>query len=83
MKTMAQIDAWYEAELTKAKLQGEVKLAKKMISTKFQGYTVTEAMIHQLELLNDRQIDEFMVGMFSWQFPTDLEEWLCAITSVN
>ncbi len=83
MKTMEQIDAWYEAELTKATLKGEIKLARKMISAKFQAYIPTEDTIRQLESLNDRQLDEFMVGMFNWQKPVDMEGWLSAMTSIN
>jgi hypothetical protein len=83
MRTMAQIDAWYDAELTKATLKGEIKLARKMISAKFQGYVPTEDTIRQLESLNDRQLDEFMVGMFNWREAVDMEGWLSEVISVN
>ncbi|MCY7369088.1 MAG: hypothetical protein LH474_13160 [Chamaesiphon sp.] len=84
MKTMAQIDAWYEAEITQAKLEGKlegelrgkIKSASTMIRAKFGVEKLTPQVVSQLERLNDGQLDNFMVRMFNWQQPTDMEKWL-------
>jgi hypothetical protein len=100
MKTMEQIDAWYEAELDKAKLQGKaenefllelvgelkgeikgelkgkIESASKLIRAKFGADALTPQLTSQIERLNKVQLDEFMVGMFGWQQPAELERWL-------
>jgi hypothetical protein len=83
MRTMAQIDAWYDAELTKATLKGKIDSASTMIRAKFGVEILTPRIVSQLERLEDRQLDEFMVGMFNWQEPVDMEGWLSEVTSVN
>ena len=91
MKTMAQVDAWYDAEIIKAELQGEqrgklqgkLETAKKTIAVKFSEYVLTERMTNQLTLLNEQQLDEFIVGMFNWQTVAQMEEWLNDRTNVN
>jgi len=80
MKTMAQIDAWYEAEINKAKLEGKVEgkieSASTIIRAKFGAEILMPQIVSQLEELNDRQLDDFIVGMFNWQQPSEMEEWL-------
>jgi hypothetical protein len=83
MRTMEQIDVWYEAELTKATLKGKIDSASTMVRAKFGIDFLTPQVVSQLERLNDRQLDEFMVGMFNWQESVDMEGWLSNITSVN
>ena len=86
MKTMAQIDAWYEAEINKAKLEGEflgkLKSASTIIRAKFGASFLTPQIVSQLEQLNDQQLDDFIVGMFNWQQPLEMEEWLCRVEKV-
>jgi hypothetical protein len=81
MKTMAQIDAWHEAEIKKAKLEGKlegkIEAASTIIRAKFGASFFTPQIVSQLEELNDGQLDDFIVGMFNWQKPLDMEEWLC------
>jgi hypothetical protein len=83
MRTMAEIDAWYEAEINKAKnegeLQGQLKYARKMISAKFEGYVLTAEVSSKLESLTEQQLDEFTVRIFNWQQPATMEEWLTRI----
>jgi hypothetical protein len=92
MKTMAQIDAWYEAEINKAelkgklegklegkiegKLEGKIESASAIIRAKFGASFLTPQIVSQLEQLNDRQLDDFIVGMFNWQQPLEMESWL-------
>jgi hypothetical protein len=88
MKTMAEIDAWYDAEMDKAeqrgklegklegKLQGKLEFATRAIGVKFQGYLPTENVTNQLASLNDEQLDDFIVGLFNWQIVAQMEEWL-------
>ena len=84
MRTMAQVDASYDAEMDKAerkgeqrgKLQGKLESATRAIGVKFQGYVPTENVISQLAALNEQQLDDFIVGMFSWQVVAQMEEWL-------
>ena len=88
MRTMAQIDAWYDAEMDKAerkgeqkgklegKLQGKLESATRAIGVKFQGYVPTENVTSQLAALNEQQLDDFIVGLFSWQVVSQMEEWL-------
>jgi hypothetical protein len=80
MRTMAEIDAWYEAEINKAKyegeLQGQLKYARKMISAKFEEYVLTAEVSSKLESLTEQQLDEFTVRIFNWQQPAMMEEWL-------
>lgn len=83
MRTMAQIDAWYEAELTKATLKGKIDSASTMVRAKFGIEVLTPQIVSQLERLTDRQLDEFMVGMFNWQESVEMEGWLSEMTSVN
>ncbi len=108
MKTMAQIDAWYEAELNKAKLQGKqesefimelfdkvrseirgelkgeiigelkgkIESANKTVQARFGVDALTPQLISQIERLNKKQLDEFIVGMLGWQQLSEMEEWL-------
>jgi hypothetical protein len=94
MRTMAQIDAWYEAEINKAKLEGKIegkiegelegkiKSAKIIIRAKFGVEVLTPRVVSQLGLLNDGQLDEFMLKMLNWQTPIDMERWLYEVTGV-
>jgi hypothetical protein len=80
MKTMAEIDAWYDAEMDKAerkgKLEGKLESATRAIGVKFQGYVPTENVTSQIAALNEQQLDDLIVGMFSWQMVAQMEEWL-------
>ncbi len=84
MKTMAEIDAWYDAEIDKAerkgeqrgKLEGKLESATRAIGVKFRGYVPTENVTSQLAALNEQQLDNFIVGMFDWQMVAQMEEWL-------
>ncbi len=86
MKTMEQIDAWYEAEINKAKLEGKlegkIESASTIIRAKFGTSFLTPQIVSQLEKLNDRQLDDFIVGMFNWQQQEEMEEWLSGIEKV-
>ncbi|WP_309738512.1 hypothetical protein [Chamaesiphon sp. OTE_20_metabat_361] len=89
MKTMAEIDAWYDAEMDKAeskgeqrgKLEGKLESATRVIGVKFQGYVPTENVTSQLAALNEQQLDDLIVGMFSWQTVAQMEEWLSSVES--
>jgi predicted transposase YdaD len=93
MRTMAQIDAWYDAEMNKAerrgeqrgklegKLQGKLESAIRAIGVKFPGYVPTENVTSQLAALNEQQLDDFIVGMFGWQVVAQMEEWLKLLDS--
>jgi hypothetical protein len=87
MKTMAQIDALYEAEINNAelrgKLEGKLDSTSTLIRAKFGVEVLTPQLVSQLERLTERQLDEFMVGMFNWQKPVDMEGWLSEVASVN
>jgi antitoxin component of RelBE/YafQ-DinJ toxin-antitoxin module len=84
MKTMAEIDAWYDAEMDKAerkgeergKLEGKLEFATRAMGMKFQGYTPTENVTSQLASLNEGKLDDFVVGLFNWQMVAQMEEWL-------
>ena len=90
---MAQIDAWYDAEMDKAeqkgeqrgklegKLQGKLESATRAIGVKFQGYVPTENVTSQLAALNEQQLDDFIVGLFSWHVVAQMEEWLDLVNS--
>jgi hypothetical protein len=94
MKTMAQIDAWYEAEINKAKLEGKlegeflgklkgkIESASTIIRAKFGAEVLTSQIVSQLEELNEQQLDDFIVGMFNWQQQEEMEEWLSGIEKV-
>jgi hypothetical protein len=86
MKTMEQIDAWYEAQINKARLEGEflgkLKSASTIIQAKFGAEFLTPQIVSQLEQLNDRQLDDFIVLMFNWQQPLEMEKWLSGIEKV-
>jgi hypothetical protein len=89
MRTMAQIDAWYDAEMDKAerkgeqrgKLEGKLESAIRTIGVKFPGYVPTENVTSQLAALNEQQLDDFIVGMFGWQVVAQMEEWLKLLDS--
>ena len=84
MRTMEQIDAWYEAEMSKArlegktegKIEGKIEAATNIIEFKFGSSALTPQIASQLEELNNQQLDEFMVRMFNWQQLSEMEEWL-------
>ena len=94
MKTMEQIDAWYEAQINKArlegklegeflgKLKGKIELASTVIRAKFGTSSLTPQIISQLEQLNEQQLDEFIVFMFNWQQLEEMKEWLSRIEKV-
>jgi hypothetical protein len=42
---------------------------------------VTEEVSSQLESLTEQQLDEFTVGIFNWQQPATMEEWLTRIVA--
>ena len=91
MKTMQEIDAWYEAEINKArlegklegeflgKLEGKIESASNIIRAKFSASSLTPQIVSQLKQLNEQQLDEFTVLMFNWQQPLEMEEWLSMI----
>ncbi|MEB3219978.1 MAG: hypothetical protein VKN72_27615 [Nostocales cyanobacterium 94392] len=83
MKTMAQIDAWYEAEMSKARLEGEIKgkieSVNTIIKAKFGASALTPQLATQLAELNSQQFDDFILGIFNWQQPEEMERWLCEI----
>ncbi|MBW4509121.1 MAG: hypothetical protein KME64_21760 [Scytonematopsis contorta HA4267-MV1] len=93
MKTMAQIDAWYEAEINKAKLEGKIEgkiegklegkieSASTIIRAKFGAQVLTPQIASQLEELNEQQLDDFIVGMFNWQ-QKEMESWLQGVEKV-
>ena len=76
MKTMEQIDAWYEAEINKAKLEGKIELASNIIRAKFGAEILTPQVVSQLQKLNAKQFDDFTVKMLNWQQKEEMEEWL-------
>ncbi|NJO26105.1 MAG: hypothetical protein HC874_00140 [Richelia sp. SL_2_1] len=88
MKTMEEIDAWYEAEINKArlegklegeflgKLKGKIESASTIIRAKFSASSLTPQIISQLKQLNEQQLDDFIVLMFNWQQLREMEEWL-------
>ncbi len=98
MKTMEQIDAWYEAEINKARLEGKLegkiegklegeflgklKSASTIIRAKFGAEVLTPQIASQLEQLNEQQLDNFILLIFNWQQPLEMEEWLCGIEKV-
>jgi hypothetical protein len=43
---------------------------------------VTEEVSSQLESLTEQQLDEFTVGIFNWQQPAMMEEWLAQMVSI-
>ena len=87
MKTMEEIDAWYEAEINKArfegeflgKLKGKIESASTIIRAKFSASSLTPQIVSQLKQLNEQQLDDFIVLMFNWQQPLEMEEWLSMI----
>lgn len=79
MRTMEQIDAWYEAEMNKARLEGKIESASNMIRFKFGASALTPQIASQLEELNNQQLDEFTARMFNWQQLGEMEKWLCEI----
>ncbi|BAZ10554.1 hypothetical protein NIES4071_23770 [Calothrix sp. NIES-4071] len=82
MKTMEEIDAWYEAEMNKAKsegkLEGKIESANTIIRVKFGNEVLTPQIVSQLQKLNANQLDDLMVKMLSWQQLQQMEEWLSA-----
>ncbi len=87
MKTMQEIDAWYEAEINKARLEGEflgklkgkIESASTIIRAKFSASSLTPQIVSQLKQLNEQQLDDFIVLMFNWQQPLEMQEWLSMI----
>ncbi|MBE9217007.1 hypothetical protein IQ247_30880 [Plectonema cf. radiosum LEGE 06105] len=86
MKTMEQIDAWYEAQINKAKLEeeflGKQKSASAIIRAKFGAEVLTPQIVRQLEQLNDQQLDDFIALIFNWQQPREMDSWLSGIEKV-
>ncbi len=80
MRTMAEIDAWYEGEINKAELKGELKgkieSAMTIIGFKFGSETLTPQIVSQIQKLNAKQLDDFLVGILNWQQSVEMEEWL-------
>jgi hypothetical protein len=80
MKTMAEIDAWYEAEINKAelkgKIEGKIESAITIIRVKFGDSILTPQIVSQLQKLNAKQLDDFLVGILNWQQPLEMSEWL-------
>ena len=80
MRTMAEIDAWYEAQMNKAelkgKLEGMIELASTIIRVKFGADVLTPQIVSQLQKLNAKQLDDFTAAMLNWQQPLEMEEWL-------
>ena len=99
MKTMAQIDALYEAEINNAelrgklegklegeilgKLKGKLDSASTIVRAKFGSEVLTPQLVSRLEQLNERQLDEFMVSMFNWQEAIEMERWLAQAIGIN
>ena len=79
MKTMQEIDAWYEAEINKARLEGKIESASNIIRAKFSASSLTPQIVSQLKQLNEQQLDDFIVLMFNWQQPLEMQEWLSMI----
>lgn len=82
MKTMEEIDAWYQAEMNKAELKGKIDSATTAIRVKFAANVLTPQVVSQLQKLNAEQLDDFIAGMFNWQQPQQMEEWLKSIEKV-
>ncbi|MGF1674689.1 MAG: hypothetical protein ACFCUV_13540 [Rivularia sp. (in: cyanobacteria)] len=84
MRTMTEIDAWYEAQMNKAeskgklegKLEGMIELASTIIRVKFGADVLTPQIVSQLQKLNAKQLDDFTAAMLNWQQPLEMEEWL-------
>jgi hypothetical protein len=88
MRTMAEIDAWYENEINNAKLEGEQKGEQKgklegkiesaitLMRVKFGSDILTPQIVNQLQKLNAKQLDDFLVGILNWQQQSDMEKWL-------
>lgn len=88
MRTMEQIDAWYEGEMNKARLEGELKgklegklegkieSVNTIIKAKFGVSALTPQIASQLEELNSQQLDEFILGIFNLQQQAEMEKCL-------
>jgi hypothetical protein len=99
MRTMAEIDVWFEASIEnakheaylrayenaylEAKRKGKLEVAKKVIEVKFVRYVLTEEVNSQLESLNEQQYDDFIVRIMNWQQPDIMEEWLDQVVDFN
>ena len=42
-------------------------------------WSLTPQIVSQLKQLNEQQLDDFIVLMFNWQQPLEMEEWLSMI----
>ncbi|WP_310422981.1 hypothetical protein [Chamaesiphon sp. VAR_48_metabat_135_sub] len=61
MKTMEEIDVWYELELNKAKLEGKIEIALKMIQENISLETIsriTGITIDRLQQLQASQVKD-------------------------
>jgi hypothetical protein len=65
MRTMAEIDAWYEAEMNKAELKGMIELVSTIIRVKFGAEFLTPQIVSQLQKLNAKQLDDFTAAMLN------------------
>jgi hypothetical protein len=61
MKTMEEIDVWYESELSRAKLEGKIEIALNMIQENipFEAISrITGLTINQLQRLQISQVSD-------------------------
>jgi hypothetical protein len=49
------------------KLEGKLESAMTIIRVKFGDEIITPQIVSQLQKLNAKQLDDFMVGIINWQ----------------
>lgn len=57
MKTMEEIDVWYESELNKARLEGKIEIAIKMLAKNIPLETIAEVSGLTIDRLQQLQTE--------------------------
>ena len=76
VKTEEVYQEWVKERRAEGRREGVLQSTTKMVRGRFGVSDLTVQIIERLELLSDRQLDEFTSKFFDWQQPTEILTWL-------
>jgi hypothetical protein len=89
MKTLEQIDAFFDVEIPAAEQrglklgekQGKFQTVKLLVRSRFGEQPEVEAVVDRMAVLTSEQLDEIATEIFQWQTLADVVAWLDRLES--
>jgi Domain of unknown function (DUF4351) len=76
MKTLEQIDAFFDVEIPAAEQRGKFQTVSLLVRSRFGGQPGVEAEVERMAALTSEQLDAIATEIFQWQTLADVVAWL-------